>query len=174
MAEASPNPTVFVTCIDDSILGRKRTQLNFWGRKDQNLMLQIEENLESIRHHRDQDPGTAQPADSVKRLRSKSTPHSLQLLLHKTISTAVNYLSFRHSHSSVNEIGPVLNEDLYGPEEIFGLITNHIITPSTKLEPAFQPRWTHYTATVPYETTLLNLKVVLNGLAAYALFESES
>jgi hypothetical protein len=62
MAEASPNPTVFVTCIDDSILGRKRTQLNFWGRKDQNLMLQIEENLESIRHHRDQDPGTAQPA----------------------------------------------------------------------------------------------------------------
>ncbi|XP_046439706.1 cadherin-like and PC-esterase domain-containing protein 1 [Daphnia pulex] len=111
--------------------------------------------------------------DSVQRLRSKSTPHSLQLLLHKTISTAVNYLSFRHSHSTVNEIGPVLNEDLYGPEEIFGLITNLIITPSTKLEPAFQPRWTHYTATVPYETTLLNLKVVLNGLAAYALFESE-
>lgn len=111
--------------------------------------------------------------DSVQRLRSKSTPHSLQLLLHKTISTAVNFLSFRHSHSSVNEIGPVLNEDLYGPEEIFGLITNLIITPSTKLEPAFQPRWTHYTATVPYETTLLNLKVVLNGLAAYSLFESE-
>jgi hypothetical protein len=62
MAEASPNPTVFVTFIDDSILGRKHTQLNFWGRKDQNLMLQIGENLESIRHHRDQDPGIAQPA----------------------------------------------------------------------------------------------------------------
>lgn len=103
--------------------------------------------------------------DSVLRLRSKSTPHSLQLLLHSTLSTAVNFLSIRHSHSTIKEVGSVLNEDFYGAEEIFGLINNLIITPSIKLEPAFQPRWAHYTATVPYETTWLNLKVVLNDLA---------
>ena len=109
--------------------------------------------------------------DNVQRLRSKSTPYSLQLLLHKTITTAVHFLSIRGSHSKAKEIGSVLNED--GEEEIFGLISNLIITPSIKLEPAFQPRWTHYTATVPYEMTWLNLKVVLNDCASYALMESE-
>lgn len=110
--------------------------------------------------------------DNVHRLRSKSTPYSLQFLLYNTISTAVRFLSNRRSHLTAHEIvDSVLNED--HSKEIFGLIANLITTPSIKLEPAFRPRWTHYTATVPYDVTWLNLKVILNEHAAYALLENE-
>lgn len=110
--------------------------------------------------------------DNVLRLRTKSTPHSLHLLLHKTISTAVHFLSNPHSYPT-KDTGPILNELLYDTEEIFGLIGDLIIEPFAKLEPTFQSRWTHYTATVPYEITWLNLQVILNNHAAYALLESE-
>lgn len=76
--------------------------------------------------------------DNVHRLRSKSTPYSLQFLLYNTISTAVRFLSNRRSHLTAHEIvDSVLNED--HPKEIFGLIANLITTPSIKLEPAFDP-----------------------------------
>ena len=109
--------------------------------------------------------------DNVHRLRSKSTPYSLQFLLYNTISTAVRFLSNRRSHLTTHEIGSVLNED--HSKEIFGFIANLITTPFIKLEPAFRPRWAHYTATVPYDVTWLNLKVILNEVAAYALLENE-
>jgi hypothetical protein len=110
--------------------------------------------------------------DNVHRLRSKSTPYSLQFLLYNTISTAVRFLSNRRSHLTAHEIvDSVLYED--HSKEIFGLIANLITTPSIKLEPAFRPRWTHYTATVPYDVSWLNLKVILNEHAAYALLENE-
>uniref|UniRef100_A0A0P6JYB6 Cadherin and PC-esterase domain-containing protein 1 n=1 Tax=Daphnia magna TaxID=35525 RepID=A0A0P6JYB6_9CRUS len=109
---------------------------------------------------------------NVHRLRTKSTPHSLHLLLHKTISTAVRFLSIRRSYPAT-KFGSALNEHLYDAREIFGLISNLVINPFIKLEPTFHSRWTHYSATVAYEMTWLNLQVFLNNHATYALLENE-
>ncbi|XP_057373331.1 cadherin-like and PC-esterase domain-containing protein 1 [Daphnia carinata] len=108
----------------------------------------------------------------VHRLRTKSTPHFLHLLLHKTISIAVRFLSVRRFYPAT-KFGSALNEHLYDEREIFGLIHSLVINPFIKLEPTFHSRWTHYSATVPYEMTWLNLQVFLNDHATYALVENQ-
>ena len=109
--------------------------------------------------------------DNVQQLRSKSTPHSFILFLHKIMTTSLQYLLTRQSFTSASQLNSVLNGTYY--EEIFGLISNLIVTPLIPLEPAFQPRWTHYVATVPYEITLLNFRVVLNSAALAVTLENE-
>lgn len=110
----------------------------------------------------------------VQQLRPKSFPFTFRLLLHGITSTAVHFLSTKHLLPySATELHPILNETFDDRGEIFGLVKSLVINPSIQLEPRFQPIWTHYTASVPYEITLLNFQLVVNNRAHDILFESE-
>lgn len=45
----------------------------------------------------------------------------------------------------------------------FGLIEHFEVDPEIDLEPSFNPRWTDYSATVPYQLQWVTLKVTLNA-----------
>lgn len=110
--------------------------------------------------------------DGVQHVRSKTAPYFMKLLLHDVLRSAVQ-ISTSKITLSPSQDNSVLEDDVFHLEEIFGLITNVVITPSIQLEPKFQAKWTFYTATVPYEVTYLNLQAILNNCGANLLFENE-
>lgn len=99
-------------------------------------------------------------------------PFSLRLQLHRLMNSAVHFLSTKRP-VQLNIDSKILNATFYEQEEIFGLITNLTINPFLRLSPSFQPRWTYYSASVPYEITLLNFQLVVSDLVAYVVYENE-
>lgn len=98
----------------------------------------------------------------------------MRLLLHRITRSAIYFLSskngaiFRERNSN-----SVLNEGVYDQKELFGLIQSLKISPFIHMKPSFQPKWTHYIATVPYETTSLYFQFTLNSIASDIVYENE-
>lgn len=122
---------------------------------------------------RDSDLELLRIHSDVQRLLSKGTPCSMRLFLHRMTKTAINFLSTNRAIFRETKLGPILNETDYEERELFGLIQSLKMTPSIHLKPSFQPRWTHYTSSVPYETTLLTFQITPNSLASGVVHEGE-